>query len=126
MGIALNSLEILANFNTPFLEAIANITRSLLECVQVNLYARFAMTVSHSVFKMVKQNKETCTQLIEQTYQLLNAIVLVYMKSETGEDLPPNVLRHIGRFTEQALSKTPFHSNSDPMFQDTPQNSYFC
>jgi hypothetical protein len=40
MGIALNSLEILANFNTPFLEAIANTTRSLLECVQVYFHAR--------------------------------------------------------------------------------------
>ncbi|KAF7345810.1 ATPase-AAA-core domain-containing protein [Mycena venus] len=83
MGIALDSLEILANFNTPFLEAIANTTRSLLECVQT-----------------VKQNKETCTQLLEQTYELLNAIILVHMKSETGGDLPLLIVRHIGRFTE--------------------------
>ncbi|KAJ7342908.1 hypothetical protein DFH08DRAFT_1011405 [Mycena albidolilacea] len=108
MGIALNSLEILANRNTPFLEAIANTTRSLLEFVQVYLHARFVMTVSQSVFKMVKQNKETCIQLMEQTYELLNAIVLVHMKLETG-DLPPIVSRHIGRFAEQVLSKTPIH-----------------
>jgi hypothetical protein len=62
--------------------------------------------------------------LMERTYELLNAIVLVYMKSETGTDLPALVLRHIGRFTEQVLSKTMFHSDSDHMFQDTPQNSY--
>jgi CRISPR/Cas system CMR subunit Cmr6 (Cas7 group RAMP superfamily) len=116
MGIALNSLEILANHNTPFLEAIANTTRSLLEFVQVYLHARFVKTVSQSVFKMVKQNKETCTQLMEQTYELLNAIVLVVMKSETGGDLPPIVLRHIGRFTEQVLYKTTFHPDSDHIF----------
>jgi hypothetical protein len=50
---------------------------------------------------------------MEQTYELLNAIVLVHMKSETGGDLPPIVLKHIGSFTEQVHFKTIFHSDSD-------------
>jgi hypothetical protein len=37
---------------------------------------------------------------MEKTYDLLNAIILVYIKSDTGTDLPPIVLKFIGRFTE--------------------------
>jgi hypothetical protein len=47
----------------------------------------------------VRQNKNKCTQLMEQTYELLNAILIVHIKSDTGE-LPPNMLTHIGKFTE--------------------------
>jgi hypothetical protein len=49
---------------------------------------------------MIKQNKDECTQLLEQTYELLNAILMVHIKSETGPELPPSVLSHIGKFTE--------------------------
>jgi hypothetical protein len=37
---------------------------------------------------------------MEQTYQLINAILMVHIKSETGAELPPSVLTHIGKFTE--------------------------
>jgi hypothetical protein len=39
---------------------------------------------------------------MEQTYELLNAILIVYIKSDTGGELPPSVLTHIGKFTEYA------------------------
>jgi hypothetical protein len=37
---------------------------------------------------------------MEKTHDLLNAIILVYTKSDAGADLPPIVLKHIGEFTE--------------------------
>jgi hypothetical protein len=36
---------------------------------------------------------------MEQTYELLNAILIVHIESDTGE-LSPSVLTHIGKFTE--------------------------
>jgi hypothetical protein len=37
---------------------------------------------------------------LEQTYELLNAILMVHIDSDTGAELPPSVLAHIGKFTE--------------------------
>ncbi|KAJ7920300.1 hypothetical protein B0H13DRAFT_2268267 [Mycena leptocephala] len=37
---------------------------------------------------------------MEQTYELLNAILIVHIKSDMGGELPPSVLTHIGKFTE--------------------------
>jgi hypothetical protein len=37
---------------------------------------------------------------MEQTYQLLDAIIIVHLKSDTSGELPPLVLKHIGLFTE--------------------------
>ncbi|KAJ7802514.1 P-loop containing nucleoside triphosphate hydrolase protein [Mycena olivaceomarginata] len=48
----------------------------------------------------VKQNKNECTLLMEQTHELLNAIIIAHMKSDTGGELPTNALNHIGKFTK--------------------------
>lgn len=48
----------------------------------------------------IKQNKNICTELLEQTYKLLNAILMAHVKSDTGGQLPPSVLNHTGKFTE--------------------------
>ncbi|KAJ7816193.1 hypothetical protein B0H13DRAFT_1923724 [Mycena leptocephala] len=48
----------------------------------------------------IRQNKNDCTQLLEQTYEMLNAIMMVHINSDTRAELPPSVLSHIGRFTE--------------------------
>jgi hypothetical protein len=37
---------------------------------------------------------------MEQTYELLNAILIVHIKSDTGGELPPSVLTYIAKFTE--------------------------
>ncbi|KAF8193174.1 hypothetical protein K438DRAFT_1761882 [Mycena galopus ATCC 62051] len=66
------------NLETPFLAAIANTTQSL----------------------NVKQNRNECIQLMEQTHELLNAIIIVHIKSDTGGELPPNKLSNIRKFTE--------------------------
>ncbi|KAF7368197.1 hypothetical protein MVEN_00139300 [Mycena venus] len=88
-NITVDTLEILANgLQAVFLEAIANTARSLLKNIET-----------------VRQNKRTCLELMEQTHELLNAIILLHIKSETGGILPPSVLNHIGRFTEQVLVK---------------------
>ncbi|KAJ7896980.1 hypothetical protein B0H13DRAFT_1884747 [Mycena leptocephala] len=84
LTITANTLEILdGSLKSPFLEAISNTTQSLLKNME-----------------MVKQNKNECTQLLEQTYELLNTILMVHITSDMGGELPPNVLKHIGKFTE--------------------------
>ncbi|KAJ7482429.1 hypothetical protein FB451DRAFT_1441679 [Mycena latifolia] len=70
-------------FGTPFVPAISNTTLSLITAVQ-----------------NVKKNKENCTQLLENVYQLLCAIVNLHIKSETKGDLPPATLDHVGKFME--------------------------
>ncbi|KAJ6536758.1 hypothetical protein DFH09DRAFT_1401371 [Mycena vulgaris] len=82
--IAVDTLEVLANsFKTPFLEPISKTAKSLLIAVQT-----------------VKQNRSDCAQLLEQTYGLLYAIVSLHMKPETGLDLSPSMLNHLGKFTD--------------------------
>ncbi|KAJ7906621.1 hypothetical protein B0H13DRAFT_1880399 [Mycena leptocephala] len=84
LAISANTLEILASsLKSPFLAAISNTTQSLSKKIQT-----------------VRQNKNDCTQLLEQTYELLNAILMVHINSDTGAELPPSVLTHIGKFTE--------------------------
>ncbi|KAJ7829358.1 hypothetical protein B0H13DRAFT_1916540 [Mycena leptocephala] len=84
LTITANTLDMLVNnLHVPFLTAISNMTQSLLKCIQT-----------------VKQNKSDCTDLMEKTHTLLNAIIIAYIKSDTGTDLPPLMLKHIGRFTE--------------------------
>ncbi|KAJ7868506.1 hypothetical protein B0H13DRAFT_1897081 [Mycena leptocephala] len=46
---------------------------------------------SGPVVKTIKQNKNICTELLEQTYKLLNAVLMVHVKSDTGGELPPNI-----------------------------------
>ncbi|KAJ7821097.1 hypothetical protein B0H14DRAFT_1336491 [Mycena olivaceomarginata] len=82
--MTINALQLLAtNFDTPFLQAILNTTQSLLDHIQA-----------------VKQNKDSCVQLMEQTYTLINAIIVVHGNSATSGVLPPTILENIGKFTE--------------------------
>ncbi|KAJ7920515.1 hypothetical protein B0H13DRAFT_1867585 [Mycena leptocephala] len=84
LTLTANTVQILATtLETPFLEAISNTTQSLLKHVQT-----------------IKQNKNICTELLEQAYKLLNAVLMVHVKSDTSGELPPSVLHHIGKFTE--------------------------
>ncbi|KAJ7863423.1 hypothetical protein B0H13DRAFT_2565205 [Mycena leptocephala] len=84
LSITADTLEMLANnLKIPLLEPICNTTQSLLKCIET-----------------VKQNKTDCVDLMEKMHNLLNAIIIVYIKSDTGGALPPVVLKHIGRFTE--------------------------
>ncbi|KAJ7818243.1 P-loop containing nucleoside triphosphate hydrolase protein, partial [Mycena olivaceomarginata] len=81
--MTINALQLLAiNFDTPFLQAILNTTQSLLDHIQA-----------------VKQNKDSCVQLMEQTYALINAIIVVHGSATSGV-LPPTILENIGKFTE--------------------------
>jgi hypothetical protein len=48
----------------------------------------------------MKQNKDDCSFLMEQAHELLNAVIIVQVKSDTGAELPPSVLKQIGIFTE--------------------------
>ncbi|KAJ7042193.1 hypothetical protein C8F04DRAFT_1229937 [Mycena alexandri] len=84
VAIAANTLDVLVDTLTiPGLEAITNTTQSLLKLVQT-----------------VKQNKDECAELMEHTHELLKAIIGVYIKSDTGPELPPSILTEITKFTE--------------------------
>ncbi|KAJ6523457.1 hypothetical protein DFH09DRAFT_1420862 [Mycena vulgaris] len=83
-AMTVDTLEVLAKtFKTPFLGPISNTAKSLLTAVQT-----------------VKQNKSDCTQLLEQTYGLLCALVSLHLKAEAGPDLTPSLLNDLGKFTD--------------------------
>ncbi|KAJ7736855.1 hypothetical protein B0H16DRAFT_110174 [Mycena metata] len=65
------------------LEALSNTIQSLLKLVQT-----------------IKQDKTECAELMELTHQLLNAIITVYINSDTGTELPPSTLNQIIKFTK--------------------------
>ncbi|KAJ7620710.1 hypothetical protein DFH06DRAFT_1305951 [Mycena polygramma] len=84
LAVTADSLEVLASgLKEPSLEAISYTTKSLLQNVET-----------------IKQNKDECAQLLEQTHKLLNAVLVTYLKSDTGADLPPSVLSDIGKFSQ--------------------------
>ncbi|KAJ7490440.1 hypothetical protein FB451DRAFT_1165804 [Mycena latifolia] len=81
---AAETLKVVADsFNTPFLEAIFNTTQSLLTAVQT-----------------VRRNRDDCTQLMEQIYSLLYAIISLHIQSEIGLDLSPGRLNDLAKLTE--------------------------
>ncbi|KAJ7707936.1 P-loop containing nucleoside triphosphate hydrolase protein [Mycena metata] len=82
--ITVNTLDVLVNtLKIPGLEAMVNTTQSLLKLVQT-----------------IKQDKNECAELMEQTHNILNAIIGVYVKSDTGIELPPSTLHEIADFTQ--------------------------
>ncbi|KAJ7718351.1 hypothetical protein B0H16DRAFT_1797603, partial [Mycena metata] len=82
--ITVNTLDVLvATLKIPGLEAMVNTTQSLLKLVQT-----------------IKQDKNECAELMEQTHNILNAIIGVYVKSDTGIELPPSTLHEIANFTQ--------------------------
>ncbi|KAJ7839687.1 hypothetical protein B0H14DRAFT_3697416 [Mycena olivaceomarginata] len=84
LAITAKTLAVLADtLDTPFLGAIMNTTEAVLKNIET-----------------VKQNKDDCVELLEQTHKFLTVIIGLYIKSETGAGLPPDVLHHIGKFTQ--------------------------
>ncbi|KAJ7020573.1 hypothetical protein C8F04DRAFT_1196484 [Mycena alexandri] len=82
--ITVNTLDVLVNtLKIPGLEAMVNTTQSLLKFVQT-----------------IKQAKNECAELMEQTHNILNGIIGVYVKSDTGIELPPSTLNEIANFTQ--------------------------
>ncbi|KAJ7358227.1 hypothetical protein DFH08DRAFT_802069 [Mycena albidolilacea] len=82
-----NSLKILADtLNTPFLGAIGNTTQAVLKKIET-----------------VKQNKDDCVELLERTHKLLTAIIILYIKSETGAELPPNIEKDAQKGHQEVL-----------------------
>ncbi|KAJ7155197.1 hypothetical protein C8R46DRAFT_1296523 [Mycena filopes] len=81
---------------------ITGVTLELLvDTLKLSALAALSNT-TQSLSKLVltiKQNKEECAELMEHTYQLLNTIIDVYLKSNTAEDLAPTVLNQIGKLT---------------------------
>ncbi|KAJ7620728.1 hypothetical protein DFH06DRAFT_1305967, partial [Mycena polygramma] len=87
LAVTADSLEVLAGgLKEPSIEAISYTTKSLLKNIET-----------------IKQNKDECAQLLEQTHELLNAVLITYIKSDTGVHLAPSVLNHIAKFTQYSL-----------------------
>ncbi|KAJ7749454.1 hypothetical protein B0H16DRAFT_1725101 [Mycena metata] len=83
VAITASTLNILVEtFKIPGLEAILKTTQSLLE-----------------LLKTIKQEKNECAEMMEHTHNILNAIIRVYVKSDTGVELPPSTLNEIANFT---------------------------
>ncbi|KAJ7744898.1 hypothetical protein B0H16DRAFT_1693102 [Mycena metata] len=84
MDITMSSLQLLADtLKISGLEAILNTTQSLLKLAET-----------------IKQNRNSCNELMEQAHQVLIAIIGLYIKSDTGAELAPSVLNHIANFTQ--------------------------
>ncbi|KAJ7018236.1 P-loop containing nucleoside triphosphate hydrolase protein, partial [Mycena alexandri] len=84
LNITMSSLQLLADtLKISGLGAILNTTQSLLKFAQ-----------------MIKQNRNACTELMEQAHQLLSAIIAIYIKSDTGGELALSVLNYIAKFTQ--------------------------
>ncbi|KAJ7681057.1 hypothetical protein DFH06DRAFT_434720, partial [Mycena polygramma] len=84
LATTVNTLRVLsANLKVPFLVVITNTAQSLLEHAQT-----------------IKQNKSDCIRLLEQSHDLLDAVIVLHIKSDTGGNLPPKMLNHLSKFTE--------------------------
>ncbi|KAJ6495871.1 hypothetical protein DFH09DRAFT_1290295, partial [Mycena vulgaris] len=84
LSAALSTFEMVSvSLKTPFLEPISRTMQSLLAVAQT-----------------VKRNKDDCITMLEQTHELLYAIIHLHVTSDTGGELPPNMLNHLGKFTE--------------------------
>ncbi|KAJ7896649.1 hypothetical protein B0H14DRAFT_450539 [Mycena olivaceomarginata] len=78
-----NTLQIIASsMKTPFLGAIINTTQAVLKMIQT-----------------VSKHKDDCVQLLEQIHKLLNAIMILHIKSDEGGEMPIEVLDYVGKFT---------------------------
>jgi hypothetical protein len=79
------------------------------ENFEVNPASKQDITVTLSLsFQAVKHNRNDCTLLLEQTHELLNAIIVAHTTAETGGELPTNILSQIGKFTEYVKLSSPF------------------
>ncbi|KAJ7773917.1 hypothetical protein B0H16DRAFT_1684882, partial [Mycena metata] len=84
VAITANTFNVLVDIlKISGLEGISNTIQSLLKLIQT-----------------IKQDKNECAELMGQTHQLLNAIITMYIKCETGAELPPSTLNQIVTFTE--------------------------
>jgi hypothetical protein len=76
------------------------------------------------VSQTVKQNKGNCVQLMEQTHGILNAIAIVCIESNTGGELPPSDLKHIGIVTEYVIFRDKTALPLNCCLQDPPQDPH--
>ncbi|KAJ7083909.1 hypothetical protein C8R43DRAFT_965321 [Mycena crocata] len=94
----INCINILAEtFKTPFLESVSKTTESLVTALEVNYYHKYT-------------GSEFIISLMEKTYGLLDAIISLFAKSETGPDLPLSVLDDLAKLMK--LNKAKARSNS--------------
>ncbi|KAJ7794795.1 hypothetical protein B0H13DRAFT_2393285 [Mycena leptocephala] len=64
----------------------------------VDVIAERILSLAKSI-ETIKRNKRDCIQILEQTHNLLDAIIILHIKSDTGGELPPGVLKGVNKFT---------------------------
>ncbi|KAJ7617969.1 P-loop containing nucleoside triphosphate hydrolase protein [Roridomyces roridus] len=74
--------EINVTFAPPFLEAICNTVRSLIDRLPQD----------------IKKNKDECLHLMSHVHEVLYGIAALHMQSETPGTLSPQILEHVGNF----------------------------
>ncbi|KAJ7897617.1 hypothetical protein B0H14DRAFT_3124551 [Mycena olivaceomarginata] len=87
--------------------AIQNRLENVVKCLTMttNTLEIIADTIPTPFFAVLKnvqtvsKHRDDCAQLLEQIHKLLDAIIILHVKSDTGE-MPLDVLNHIGKFTE--------------------------
>ncbi|KAF7359963.1 ATPase-AAA-core domain-containing protein [Mycena venus] len=84
---ALTTLGLISDtLDTPFLRPISETVSSLLTGVQ-----------------NVRQNKAECIWMMENIQKLLYSIICLHVNSDTGGELSPSNLQHLGKFTEHVV-----------------------
>ncbi|KAJ7458477.1 hypothetical protein FB451DRAFT_1507671 [Mycena latifolia] len=101
LGAAVTTLSVVsANLETPFIHVISTTIQSLLTAAQVNLCNTCILGLFTQTGQTVKQNKDVCTQMLEQIHELLYAIIRLHITSAISGELSPNTLHALGKFTE--------------------------
>ncbi|KAJ7798719.1 hypothetical protein B0H14DRAFT_3156808 [Mycena olivaceomarginata] len=84
LTMATGTLEIIADtMQTPFLGAIINTTQAVLENIQT-----------------VRKHKDDCVELLEQIHKLLNAIIILHIKSDAEGKCLQMILHRVYTFIE--------------------------
>ncbi|KAJ6580568.1 hypothetical protein DFH09DRAFT_1309885 [Mycena vulgaris] len=101
LGGAVNTLEVISkSLETPFLQVMSSTIRSLLTAVQASSYNNTTHLGLTQLLQSVKKNKDDCTRMLEQVYELINAIIRLHITSEPAGELAPQILSELARFIE--------------------------
>ncbi|KAJ7885321.1 hypothetical protein B0H14DRAFT_3128188 [Mycena olivaceomarginata] len=80
----------------------STVTQNRLDNVHENsLLGCYNQHTTQAVLKniqTVSKHKDDCVQLLEQIHALLNAIMILHIKSDAGGEMPIEVLDHVGKF----------------------------
>ena len=110
--------ELNETFSSPFVQPISNTVASLLKLVQVFRLSKECL-VTDQICQSVKQNKKECAQLLDNVYQVLYALIVLYMKAEATGSLSPEMTDHVGKFMKYVHQVYPMDLHSKIPLQNS-------